>query len=477
VSTSMHAPTGGDTDAPVTDEVLDRLRSRVAGQVVTPQDPEFDRERAVWNGMIDRHPGAIVRCAGVDDVVTTIGTARDHGLLLAVRGGGHNVSGNAVCDGGLVLDLSAMRQVEVDPATRTVRAAGGATIGDVDRATQPHGLAVPLGVVSETGIAGLTLSGGLGWLRRRFGTSADNLVAAEVVTADGRVLHTSAEEEPELFWALRGGGGNLGVVTSFEFRAHPVGPEVTFGLIFHAGDDAPEALAAFHRWAADAPDGVSTLSVLWHLPALEELPAAHHGRPGLTIAALHPGPADVAERELASLRAIGRPLADLTSTTSYLEAQSFFDEDYPAHELRYYWKSRYLTGLDDDAIRRLVDLNERAPSHHSTLDLWQIGGAMARVPADATAFGDRSAPYLLGIEANWEDAADDEANLAWAREAYATMDPHASDRQYLNFPGFHEEGERAMRATFGANYDRLVEAKTTYDPTNLFRLNANIRPR
>jgi FAD/FMN-containing dehydrogenase len=477
VSTSMHAPTGGDTQAPVTDEVLDRLRSRVAGRVITPQDADYDRERAVWNGMIDRHPGAVVRCADVDDVVTTVGTARDHGLLLAVRGGGHNVSGNAVCDGGLVLDLSAMRQVEVDPATRTVRAAGGATIGDVDRATQPHGLAVPLGVVSETGIAGLTLSGGLGWLRRRYGMSADNLVAAEVVTADGRVLHASAEEEPELFWALRGGGGNLGVVTSFEFRAHPVGPEVTFGLIFHSGDDAPAALAAFDRWAADAPDGVSAFSVLWHLPALQELPAEHHGRPGLTIAALHPGPAEVAGRELAPLRAIGSPLADLTAPTSYLEAQAFFDADYPAHELRYYWKSRYLTVLDEDAIRRLVDLNERAPSHHSTLDLWQLGGAMARVPAAATAFGDRSAPFLLGIEANWEDAADDEANLAWAREVYATMDPYASDRQYLNFPGFHEEGEPAVRATFGANYDRLVEAKTTYDPTNLFRLNANIRPR
>jgi hypothetical protein len=238
-----------------------------------------------------------------------------------------------------------------------------------------------------------------------------------------------------------------------------------------------DALRAFRRWTDDAPDDVSAFAVLWHFPEMPELPAELHQQPGLVFAAMHPGPADAADRDLAPLRAIGTPVVDLTGPTSYLDAQTFFDEDYPAHELRYYWKSRYLTGLDDEAIDHLVALNDRSPSPRSTLDVWQLGGALARVPADATAFGDRSAPYLLGIEANWEDPADDETNLAWAREVYATLDPHATDRQYLNFPGFHEDGERALQVTFGDNYDRLVDAKTTYDPTNLFRLNANIPPR
>jgi FAD/FMN-containing dehydrogenase len=386
------------------------------------------------------------------------------------------VAGAAVCDGGLVIDLSAMKDVEVDLPTRTVRAAGGVTIGELDAVTQQHGLAVPMGVVTETGIAGLTLSGGLGWLRRRFGLSSDSLVAADVVTSDGRLVHTSANNEPELLWALQGGGGNFGVVTSFEFQAHEVGPAVAFALLFHAGADAAAALRGFRVWAAGAPDEISAFAILGVIPAMEQIPEEHQGQPGLIVAAMHAGAPDVGEPALQPLRAIGTPVADLTATTSYLEVQRFFDEDYPAHELRYYWKSRYLAELGDDAIDRLVALNERAPSPHSTLDLWQLGGALSRVAPEATAFGDRSAPFLLGIEANWEEAADDEANLAWAREVFEVTEPYATRGAYLNFPGFYEEGQQAVRDTFGANLDRLMAVKAAYDPTNLFRLNANIPP-
>jgi FAD/FMN-containing dehydrogenase len=470
-----HQPPGGAGD-PISPEVLSALRDGFNGQLLTPGDENYDDARLVWNGMIDRHPGAIARCADVDDVIAAVRLAREHALLVAIRGGGHNVAGTAVCDGGLVIDLSALRDVEVDVATGTVRAGGGVTIGELDEATQQHGLAVPMGVVTETGIAGLTLSGGLGWLRRRYGLSSDNLVAADVVTADGRLVHTSATSEPELFWALRGGGGNFGVVTSFEFQAYELGPEVAFALLVYDGADTAATLRSLRSWTADAPDDISAFGILGAIPAMEEIAEEHHGRPGLIVAALHAGAPEVGEAALQPLRGFGSPLADLTGTTTYLEVQRFFDEDYPAHELRYYWKSRYLAELSDDAIDRLVELNERAPSPHSTLDLWPLGGAFSRVAPDATAFGDRSAPYLLGIEANWEQAADDEANLAWAREVFAVTEPYATRAEYLNFPGFYEDGQQAVRDAFGANLDRLMAVKADYDPTNMFRLNANILP-
>jgi FAD/FMN-containing dehydrogenase len=476
VSSVQNPQPPGSAGVPISPELLPGLRDAFHGQLFTPDDDGYDDARLVWNGMIDRHPGAIARCADVDDVIAAVRLARDHGLLVAVRGGGHNVAGTAVCDGGLVIDLSAMKDVEVDAVAGTVRAAGGVTIGELDEATQQHGLAVPMGVVTETGIAGLALSGGLGWLRRRYGLSSDALVATDVVTADGRLVHASSSSEPELFWALRGGGGNFGVVTSFEFQAHEVGPEVAFAFMVYDGPAAVTTLRSFRSWATNAPDDISAFAILAAIPPLEEIAEEHHGQPGLIVAALHAGAPKVGEAAMQPLRVIGAPLADLTGTTTYLEVQRFFDEDYPAHELRYYWKSRYLAELSDDAIDLLVELAQRAPSPHSTLDVWQLGGAFSRVASDATAFGDRTAPYLLGIEANWEQAADDEANLAWAREVFAVTEPYATSAEYLNFPGFYEEGQQSVRDTFGANLDRLVAVKTTYDPTNLFRLNANIQP-
>ncbi|NDL57320.1 FAD-binding protein [Phytoactinopolyspora sp. XMNu-373] len=418
--------------------------------------------------MIDRRPALIICCANAHDVATAIAYARQHAMPLSVRGGGHNVAGTAVPDDGIVVDLSRMREVQVDAARRRVRAQGGATIGDVDRASQAAGLAVPLGLVSQTGIAGLTLAGGIGWLRRAYGTSSDNLAAADVITAAGERLHVSETENPELLWGLRGGGGGLGAVTSFEYHAYPVGPDVSFALVFHTWQDAQSALRNYREWASTAPDEVSSFAILWHAPALDEIPAEYHHTPVVTFAAMHLGDSAEARHDLAPLRDFGNPIADLSDVIPYLDAQRAFDDDYPAHELRYYWKSLYLTGLDDDALGLLTKINEASPSPHSTLDIWQLGGAFSRVGAEETAFGDRSAPFLLGIEANWESPDDDNANIQWARNAHQAMSAYSTGAEYLNFPGFYEEGEQVLRASLGANFERLIALRKQHDPTGLF---------
>lgn len=458
----------------VANEALQTLESKVLGRVLTAGDPGYEPTRLVWNRMIDKHPSLIIQCSGAADVIHAVDFARAHDALVAVRGGGHNVSGNAVCNGGLVIDLSTLKGVRVDPEARTVYAAGGATIGELDHETQAFGLAVPMGIVSETGVAGLTLGGGVGWLRRKYGLSSDNLLSADVVTAGGELIRASAESHPDLFWALQGGGGNFGIVTSFEYRAHPVGPEVYFAFVIHSGADAPQALRRYREWAATASDEITSLAILWHGPEIPELPVEHHGAPILVFLAMHSGaPAD-GERDLRSLRELGSPVADLSDSMPYLDVQQFFDEDYPAHEKRYYWKSRFLKELSDEGIDALVGLNENAPCPESTIDLWQLGGAIAQRGAAETAFGDRSAPFLLGIETNWQDEQADEANIAWARQVYAAAEPFAAAGEYLNFPGFYEQADSTLRNTFGDNLDKLSQVKKRYDPENRFRLNANI---
>jgi FAD/FMN-containing dehydrogenase len=468
--------TGSGEKITLPEEAVAALGSRTRGRLATPSDGDYDVARAVWNGMVDKRPALIGQCAGVTDVVACVQFARQHNLLVAVRGGGHNVAGVGVCDGGLMIDLSPMRGVRVDPVARTVRAEGGVTIGDLDHETQAFGLAVPMGVVTATGIAGLTLGGGLGWVRRRYGLSCDNLLSADVVTADGELVVASPDTEPELFWALQGGGGNFGVVTSFEFQAHPVGPDVFLAVVFHAGADAVEGLRFYREWVPEAADEISAFAVLWHGPEIEEIPAEHRGQPVLVFAVMHCGDPAEGEASLRSLREFGTPIADLSGTMPYLEAQQFFDADYPAHEMRYYWKSRYLNELPDDLIDALVRFNEASPSHHSTVDFWQLGGAMGRVAADATAFGDRSAPFLIGIEANWESPDDDDACIGWGREVFRVLEPFSTGREYVNFPGLYEDNQRMVRDTFGGNLDRLRAVKRRYDPTNLFRLNHNIPP-
>jgi len=461
---------------PVLEEsVVAGLRARMRGELIQPGDAHYDEVRKVWNGMIDKKPALIARCASVDDVVASVDFARDNGILLAVRGGGHNVAGTAVADGGLVVDLSKMKGIQVDPERRTVRAEGGVTIGELDEETQKFGLATPMGVVSETGIAGLTLGGGLGWLRRKYGLSSDNLVSVDLVTADGQYLTASETENSDLFWGIRGGGGNFGVVTSFEYQLYPVGPEVMFCFVLYPGDQAKEVLRCCEEYVAQAPDEVSPLGVLGRVPHDGLFPEAWHGKPYAAILAMYSGGVEEGERVLQPLRDLGDPIADLSEPMPYTEAQKILDEDYPDGG-RYYWKSANVNRLDDEVIERLMAHAETAPSDHSTIDVWYHGGAMSRVGAEETAFGDRSAPYLLGIEGNWEEPHEDEANVAWVRECVADMRRFSDGGIYLNFPGFLEEGQEMMRDAYGENYGRLVALKNEHDPTNFFRMNQNIRP-
>jgi FAD/FMN-containing dehydrogenase len=464
------------TESALDESIVERFGSELRGELLRPGDDEYEEIRQLWNGVIDRRPALIARCAAVEDVVLAVNFARENDLLLAVRGGGHNVAGTASAEGGLVVDLSSMKDIEVDPERRTVRAGAGVTIGELDEETQQHGLATPMGVVSETGIAGLTLNGGMGHLRRKHGLSSDNLLSGDVVTADGRSLTASAEENADLFWAIRGGGGNFGVVTSFEYRLHPVGPEVMCAFVFYPGDRAREVLRSAEEYMAEAPDELSPLSFLGRVPSVEEFPEEWHGEQFVAILAVHAGSVEEGEEALKSLRELADPIVDFSGPMPYAEIQKLLDEDYP-DGWRYYWKSLNVDGLGDGVIEALIEHAEAAPSDHSTIDVWFQGGAMGRVGADESAFGDRSAPILLGIEANWaKEPHEDEANIAWARSCYTDMRRFSGGGVYLNFPGFLEEGQGLMRDAYGGNYERLVVLKNQYDPANLFRLNQNIKP-
>jgi FAD/FMN-containing dehydrogenase len=438
-----------------------------AGVVIARGDDRYDGARALWNGMIDKQPATILRCTSTADVVAAIAFARDHGLPLAVRGGGHGVAGNALADDAVVVDLSPMKRIVADPEGRTARAEPGVTLGELDRATQEFGLAAPLGVVSQTGIAGLTLGGGIGWLRRKHGLAADNLVSLEVVTADGRVLTASASENADLFWGLRGGGGGLGVVTSFEYLIHPVGPDVMLLFVFYAGERTHEILGRLDEVTATTPDELSPLSFLGRVPHVEDFAEDVHGSPYIAILAPYIGSVEEGERVVAPLRELGSPIADFSGPTTYLDALAVLDADYPDGGF-YYWKSADLERPDAEMIDRLTASAAAAPSDESTIDIWFHGGAMSRVAPDATAFGARPR-YLIGVEANWSDPETSDANVAWARDSVAALDPFSSGGGYLNFPGLFEEGEELLRASHGAaNYERLVALKQKYDPTRLF---------
>ena len=451
------------------------LAERLIGDVIAPHHLEYDEARRVWNGMIDKRPAVIARCAGAADVAEAIRFARKYDLPLSVRGGGHNVAGTALVDDGVVIDLSAMRGVHADPAGRTVHAQGGATWADVDRVTAPLGLATPGGVVSETGVAGLALSGGVSHQRRRDGMTIDNLVSAQLVLADGRRVHASADEHPDLYWALRGGGGNFGVVTSFEFRLHELGPEV-FGLnVAYPLEDAARVLAGWRDAVADAPDELSTAGLIWSLPVVDELPEDLRGVPYVGVAGMWAGDPDEGERATRGLRELATPLLDMSARASYPEFQTSLDPFFPAG-VRRYWKALYLDGFSDAAIETTVDWSERRPSGDTLVIVRHCGGAMARVGAEETAFGDRSSEWMLSIDSSWQDPADDERNVAYTREFWDATVPFSDGKTYFNFPGLFEEGDAAVRSSYGANHDRLARIKAAYDPENVFRLNQNIRP-
>lgn len=466
--------TRDDKAAPDIVNALDSFAKRFGGRLVRSGDAEYDRARSVWNGMIDRHPAVIARCATQRDVADALAFARATGLPLAVRGGGHNVAGYATCDGGVVIDLAPMRGVEVDPVGRVVHVGGGATWADVDQATQPHALVVPGGEVSETGVAGLTLSGGVGMVRRKYGLTCDNLLAAEVVLADGRCVRASFDENADLFWALRGGGGNFGVVTRFTFQAHPVGPEIAKLGVLYPIEAAPDVLRAWRTFADVAPDEATTAVNFWRIPAIPDFPSELHGKATVMVEGMYSGDVDEGLRLFRPLQLLGEPLLDLTGPMTYLESQTGFDAFVPAG-LRYYWKALNLASLDDEVIAAIVDGARRVPEGRSLMVLRHLGGAVARVPANATAFGNRRAPYNLSLDATWEDPAEDDTHVSWVRGFWNAMRGYASG-VYLNFPGFGEEGEALVRAGLGENYARLQQVKRRYDPDNVFRLNQNVKP-
>jgi FAD/FMN-containing dehydrogenase len=461
---------GGDVAARIQD-----LRGRVRGTVLEPGDSRYDEARRIQNGLIDRRPAVIVRCSGTADVVEAVNFARDQKLLLSIRAGGHNVAGNAMNDDGVVVDLTAMRGVHVDPATRRVRAAGGATWGDVDREAQLFGLAVPGGVVSTTGVAGLTLHGGYGHLRRKYGLSIDNLHSVEIVMADGQVLTASDGHNADLFWAVRGAGSNFGVVTSFEFRAHPLGPHVQLCAPFYPLEDGRQVLRAWRDFTKTAPDEVSCTAILWSVPDAEGFPPSLRRKPVVITAAVYAGPPETGARVMEPLRHLATPLLDLSETVPYAGMQAAFDPFFPKGRL-YYWKSTFVHDLSDACIDALLDWAARRPSHMPDIPLWHLGGAMSRVPENETAYGRRDAPYLVTAEANWDDPQENDRNIAWARDLLAAMRPFSRGGLYLNFPGFGEEKEDMLRAAYGSNYERLAALKARYDPDNLFRMNLNIRP-
>jgi hypothetical protein len=459
-------------DTTLDETTITEFRGKLRGSLLTPDDTDYDEARTVRNGLIDRHPALIARCSGTADVVACVNFAREHDLLLSVRGGGHNVAGNAVNDGGLVVDLSEMRGVWVNPRARTAHAQGGATWGDLDRETQLFGLATPGGVVSTTGIAGLTLHGGMGHLRSKYGLSLDNLLAVEIVMADGEVRQVSSEEEADLFWAVRGAGSNFGVVTSFTFRLHSVGPQVMLCAPMYALADGPTVLRGWRDYIATTPDEFTPLAVFWSVP--EGFPPELVGKPIVILAGVFAGPVEEGERIAQPLRELATPLLDLSGPMPFAEIQSAFDPFFPKGLLQY-WKSTYVDTLSDELLDALCDLAATRPSPRTTMDVWPQSGAVARVSSEETAFGPRP-PFMIAFESSWTDPADNEANIAWARGAWSWMQRFAGHGIYLNFPGFGEEKEALLRAAYGTNYDRLVDLKTTYDPDNLFRSNLNIPP-
>jgi FAD/FMN-containing dehydrogenase len=455
---------GTPTEARTNQVDVARFRQRLRGELVLPTDPNYDGARRVWNGIIDKRPALIVFCAGPDDVIAAVSFARSKELLLSVRSGGHNIAGNSVCEGGLVIDLSRMKGIAVDPEQRIARAEAGLTLGEFDTATQAFGLATTMGVNSDTGIAGLTLGGGFGKLGRRFGLACDNLLAADVVTADGQFLRASATENADLFWGLRGGGGNFGIVTAFEYRLHSVGPKVLAGSLTYSETQARDALKTYFEFSRSAPDELSADAALVTSPSGERL---------FSISVCYSGPLDEGERVLAPLMAFGKPIQQRVAAVSYLEVQSAGDSVFPRGR-RYYWKAQFLREITDAAIDAFLQAYTTAPSAMALAVLQQVGGAIARVPASATAYGGREAAYDCFPISIWEDPADDAANIRWARDMWTAMRPFSTGAVYVNNLG--DEGEDRVQAAYGPNYQKLVALKNKYDPANVFRLNPNIRP-
>jgi FAD/FMN-containing dehydrogenase len=457
----------------LSEQTIENLKGKLKGQIVLPADSRYDEVRQLWNAMIDRRPALIVRCAEANDVPHALAFAREHGLELSIRGGGHNIAGNALCDHGLTIDFSAMRQVRVDAQKRRAYVEAGATLAEVDAATQAHGLATPLGINSTTGVAGLTLGGGFGWLTRRYGLTIDNLVAVEAVTVDGRRLRASETENADLFWALRGGGGNFAVVTQFEFNLHRVGPEVLAGLIVFPFEQAKQVLKQYRGFVAAAPEELNVWAILRQAPPLPFLPADVHGRAVVVLVPFYLGDAAQGMKRIAPLREFGTPHGEHLGVQPYAHWQQAFD---PLLTLgaRNYWKSHNFTALSDGALDSVIEFAGKLPSPQCEIFVGLIAGAANRVSPEAMAYPNRDARFVLNVHGRWAEPADDERCVAWARAFFQASAPHASAGAYVNF--MTEDESDRVAAAYGANYERLARIKRRYDPDNLFHLNQNIKP-
>ena len=456
-----------------TNEQLNALQTSLRGQLLQAGDAGYDAARAIWNGMINRRPALIVRCAGTADVRTALAYARDHGLSLAVRGGGHNIAGSALCDDGLVIDLSAMKSVQIDPEQRRAYVEGGATLHDFDHEAQAYALATPLGINSTTGVAGLTLGGGFGWLSRTLGLAADNLLAADLITADGQRLRVSATEHPDLFWAIRGGGGNFGVVTRFEFQLHPVGPDVTAGLIVFTLAQAKAVLAQYRAFVDEMPDDLTVWAVLRKAPPLPFLPPEVHGQDVLVLPIFSRLPADAVQSAIDRIAQFGEPLGMHVGAMPYVAWQQAFDP-LLTPGARNYWKSHNFTRLSDEAIDTVIRYAGKLPTPQCEIFLGLLGGQAGRPAPHDTAYPHRDALYVMNVHTRWEDPADDARCITWARDFFSAAAPYATGGVYVNFLTQDESGRTAD--AYGANYQRLAQIKRQYDPDNLFRTNQNIRP-
>ena len=456
---------------------LEAFGAQFSGDLLTAGHAGYDAKRTVWNKMIDKKPGVIAVCSGVADVIKAVNFARENHLLVAVRGGGHSVAGYSVSDGGMVIDLSQMKSVRVDPETRTATVEGGATWLDVDRETQAFGLACAGGVVSDTGVGGLTLNGGLSWMRRNVGMSIDNLIGADMVLADGRFVHVSEDEHPDLFWAIRGGGGNFGIVTAFEFQLQELGPEVMFVACMYPREAAHEVMEFWVDFTSKAPKKITSDCIHWAVPAHPAFPEELHGRPVTVLAGMYAGPAEEGQKALQPLREVTTPVLDLSNVYPYQAVQQMFDPFLQKNTLQSYWKSLYLPGLPEGTRNRIISWAERLPAPQSLISIRHLGGALSEVPTGATAFGDRSGQFLLSIDTMWLDPEDDEANKQWTRNFFYDMKTGTNGQTYFNFTAIDGGEANLLPDSYGPNYERLVAVKTKYDPDNFFRLNANIRPK
>ncbi len=452
---------------------ITEFKAHFRGRVLLPDDPSYNEVRQIWNAMIDRRPALIVRCASPEDVVQAVNLARDHNLLVSIRGGGHNIAGNAVCDDGLMIDLSLMKTVRVDPIARRATVEPGCTLADFDAAAQVHGLATPLGINSTTGVAGLTLGGGFGWLSRKYGMTVDNLLSADVVTADGRQVHASETENADLFWGLRGGGGNFGIVTSFKFRLHPVGPNVLSGLIVFPFDQAKSVLTKFARFTETMPDDLNVWMVTRKAPPLPFLPEGVHGKQIVALAVCYAGDPAEGEKAIEPLRGFGTAHGEHIGVQPYTAWQQTFDP-LLTKGARNYWKSHNFTKLSDGAIDAIVEFGGKLPSPQTEIFVGTLGGQTTHVAPDAMAYSSRDVNYVMNVHGRWESAAEDQRCIAWAREFFAKSKPFASAGVYINF--LTEEETDRIAFAYGATYKRLVDLKKKYDPTNLFRMNQNIKP-